>query len=387
MMPLLIFETHPIQYRTPIYQEMEAISPGKITVVFASDFSIRGYRDEGFQQKIAWDTPLLENYSSIVLHTELGNGINSFHGLTGKGVRACMSRLAPAAVMTCSFGYRFNMRVYFEALRQRRKLWIRAETQDDVFQRSRIKGALRSTIYRTLYRSVDRFFYIGQANREHYLRHGVPESKLRPAHYCTPNRLENLSLSEKQSRRDSIRASFGISEQDYVVAFFGKLIPKKNPDLLFEAWRYMSSELRARMKFFFVGAGEMLEELKAIAAKENIPTVFTGFVNQSNIADYYLASDTVVLPSRKMGETWGLVANEALDAGCAVVVSDAVGCARDFETWDRFRIFPVGDGVALAKTLLELVTFEHDFDWAAERMQNYSVKAAATSLVHEIELL
>jgi len=30
----------------------------------------------------------------------------------------------------------------------------------------------------------------------------------------------------------------------------------------------------------------------------------------------------MVLPSRRAGETWGLVVNEALQAGCAVIVSE-----------------------------------------------------------------
>jgi hypothetical protein len=41
----------------------------------------------------------------------------------------------------------------------------------------------------------------------------------------------------------------------------------------------------------------------------------------------------------KNGRDWGLVANEALQAGCGVVVSSAVGCSIDFKNLDRFAVF------------------------------------------------
>jgi hypothetical protein len=59
---LLVLETHPIQYRAPIFQAYERMFPGELEVVYASDFSVRGYRDRDFGASVAWDVPLMSGY-------------------------------------------------------------------------------------------------------------------------------------------------------------------------------------------------------------------------------------------------------------------------------------------------------------------------------------
>jgi glycosyltransferase involved in cell wall biosynthesis len=118
-----------------------------------------------------------------------------------------------------------------------------------------------------------------------------------------------------------------------------------------------------------------------------VKTHFVGFINQSKLPDYYLASDLVVLPSRRMGETWGLVVNEALHAGCAAVVSEAVGCNQDFGSWTRVRVVPVDNAAALSTAIEELAVIPHDFCWADTLMDAYSTEAAARAVVGAIARL
>jgi len=47
----------------------------------------------------------------------------------------------------------------------------------------------------------------------------------------------------------------------------------------------------------------------------------TGFVNQADLPPYYHAADILVLPSSH--EPWGLVVNEAMNRGLAVIATDA----------------------------------------------------------------
>ena len=103
--------------------------------------------------------------------------------------------------------------------------------------------------------------------------------------------------------------------------------------------------------------------------------------------DWYLAADVVVLPSRRAGETWGLVANEAMQAGCAVVVTEAVGCAADFGRWQRFRTIPVGSASHLASALEDLSSYPRSFTWASAGLQSYSINAAAQAFADAIRVL
>ena len=389
---VLAFDTHPIQYRAPVFRELERQLPGAVRVIYENDRSVRGYRDAGFGREISWDIPLLEGYDVTVLESKSdGKSVRS-NWWGDPRVDRIIDACNPKAILLHQINVRFSMAVYFAAVRRRIPLWFRAETQDRAFERSKIKECIRGIIYRLIYRKVDLAFCVGEANREHLLRFGIPGDKMRMARFGTPDPLAGLTSDEKIARRIAKRREMGFEDEDYVVAFFGKLIPKKDPLLLQEAYSLLPAPLRARTHLLYVGSGELdaelhrrNDDLQKSAGRE--VSHFAGFVNQKAISDYYLAADALVLPSRKMGETWGLVVNEALQAGGAAVVSDAVGCSHEFGTWERVRVIPVGDAAALATSLESLSGFPRDFTWAAKSMNAYTIEAAATALAAEIKTL
>ena len=387
-MRLLIFETHPIQYRAPVYSRLQEISPGSFNVVYASDFSVRGGRDPGFAQALTWDTNLLAGYPSIVLRSDLTQSPSDWNALDGRGLWGLIRRLQPGAILLNSLNYRYDAVAYAAARLHGTQVWMRCETQDYAFPRSWLKNLIRSAYYRLLYAGITQAFPIGRLNREHWIRHGLRPRQLRAANYCTPDRAGPLSLQERGNRRRALRDQLGLGPHQLLVAFFGKLIAKKDPTLLLEAVPYLSETMRQRLSLLYVGSGELQKELEVqavtVEACDGITTHFAGFVNQSALPDWYLAADVVVLPSRRAGETWGLVVNEALQAGCGVVVSEAVGCAADFGDWERFRTIPVGSAQHLAEALTDLACYTRSFDWASDGLVNYSIEAAAQALATAI---
>jgi glycosyltransferase involved in cell wall biosynthesis len=164
------------------------------------------------------------------------------------------------------------------------------------------------------------------------------------------------------------------------VLFSGKLIQKKAPDLILDAFARLGAERRASTRIVFLGSGIMMDELKQRAEQFPGSAIFPGFVNQRDLPGYYLAADMLVLPSRRMGETWGLVVNEALHAGCGVIVSDAVGSHREFGGWERVRVIREGNVAECACAIEELAKFPRSFDWCAQAMRRYSVSAAAEAI-------
>lgn len=386
---LLVFDSHPVQYRVPIWQIMERRFPGNLHVVYGSDCSVRGHVDSGFGRAVAWDDPMLDGYANTVLNCEKGKPLSGWGSLTGKGVKELFDQLTPKAVLLTGLNYRYDLVAFYEARRRGIPVWLRCETQDDALRRSKGKYLLRSLLYRSIYWGFKRVFYIGELNRNHYLRHGVAERKLRPARYGTLDRFINLSTVEKQALRASARRQAGLPDDAFIVGFSGKFIPKKHPEILFQMLQMLRPDLRRRTYLYFIGSGELEETLHAEAdsARQQwgVQSFFAGFVNQSELAAHYLAMDVLVLPSRRQGETWGLVANEAMQAGCGVVVSDAVGCGADFGKWERFRIFREGDAPNLATCLTDLFRFPRNFDWATELLKAYSLEATATALLTAYE--
>jgi glycosyltransferase involved in cell wall biosynthesis len=383
---LVILESHPVQYHAPVYRELAKQCPGRTLVLYASDCSVRGHTDPGFGRVVAWDVPLLEGYPHRVLHAERGEGLHGFRSLRGNQMPGLLRRLRPRAVLFGQLAYEFEWAAYLTCLVLRIPMWLRTETQDAAFERGWLKSAVRSVAYRVAYAGFARFFCIGELNRRHYLAHGVPVRKLTYARYGVPDRLAGVSETDKRRRRSELRAQLRIDDTSEVVAFFGKLIPKKDPMILLEGWNLLPAERRRRVRILYVGDGELKESLWVRAEALGAATIFAGFINQSQLTDYYLAADVAVLPSRRMGETWGLVVNEALLAGCGVVVSEAVGCAVEFNGLPRVITVPVGSAAAVAAALAGLLDLPREFEWARPALDDYTIDRAAAGIAAEIDL-
>ena len=242
---LLIVESHPIQYRAPVYAELNRLCPDLIHVVYASDFSLRGGRDPGFGSAITWDSDLLDGYPSTVLSSRLNHAPAGWNDLKGPGLPALVERLKPQAMLLTSLNHRYDYVAYALGLWHKIPIWMRLETQDQAFERSPLKGVLRSAYYRLFYSGVSKAFPIGQLNRQHWLRHGLKPNQLVDAHYCTPDRAVGLSLAVREQRRQLLRRSLGLQPQQLLVAFFGKLIAMKQPDLLLDALLELTAALRS----------------------------------------------------------------------------------------------------------------------------------------------
>jgi glycosyltransferase involved in cell wall biosynthesis len=102
---------------------------------------------------------------------------------------------------------------------------------------------------------------------------------------------------------------------------------------------------------------------------------------------YYLAADALMLPSRRMGETWGLVVNEALSAGCGVIMTSAVGSSTDFRQGEHVRIIPDNSINACAQAISSLSKMRRSFDWSQSLLAPYTIEAAAQAIAAKIDTL
>lgn len=103
---LLVFDSHPVQYRVPIWREMERLQPGSVHVVYATDCSVRGHADSGFGQTVAWDDPMPEGHASTVLGCERGTLLGGWGSLTGKAVGQVLAEKRPRAKTGLKVKYR-----------------------------------------------------------------------------------------------------------------------------------------------------------------------------------------------------------------------------------------------------------------------------------------
>ncbi|MBL7113822.1 MAG: glycosyltransferase family 4 protein [Bacteroidales bacterium] len=130
-----------------------------------------------------------------------------------------------------------------------------------------------------------------------------------------------LTSGEKRHVRERI----GIGHDSKVIMFSGRLVAIKCPDLLIKAFFIVKREF-PKMELLVVGYGPEEQKLKKMAGV-NSGIHFLGHQGIDEIPKLYGISDILVLPS--ISEPWGLVVNEAMACGCAIIVSDKCGCAKD----------------------------------------------------------
>jgi glycosyltransferase involved in cell wall biosynthesis len=237
---------------------------------------------------------------------------------------------------------------------------------------------LRRAVLRYVYRHVDIGLYVGQNNREYFLRNGLKDSQLRWA----PHSIDNDRFADVgggADRRACVwRRQLGIDDQHTTVLFAGKLEPTKAPDLLLRVFLRLAGD---NEHLIIVGTGALEGTLRAIAAG-HARVHFLGFQNQSVMPDVYRLGDVFVLPSQ--GETWGLAINEAMAAGRPVIVSDKVGCAPDLVRPENGVVFQSGNEEALGTGLMRVLRNEvarFDMGMASKkRIAAWSFEAQASAI-------
>ena len=154
-------------------------------------------------------------------------------------------------------------------------------------------------------------------------------------------------------RRDALKAAFGIAAQRRVVLFCARFVAKKLPLMLVDA--FLDAALGDGWVLLMVGDGPLRRACAARAAERNAGEhmVFTGFLDQTEVARAYAVAEVMVLPSSG-SETWGLVVNEAMNFGCLPIVSDRVGCAPDLVAGKCGLVFPHDRPDALRAALRRL---------------------------------
>lgn len=382
--PLVVIETHPVQYHAPVYRELESNLGIPVTAIYGSDFSVAGYRDREFGASFRWDTDLLSGHAASFLSTVADGGARSADSVSARGLHAALRAADPAAILLTGYSPSFYRSAWIAAWRARRPLLVRAETTDHARNRGAAREWTRTAALRLLYRSCTRLLYVGRRSHDHFKRLGIPGEKLVFSPYCVDSTAFDPTEESRARRRAATRESLGVGDAEYVILFSGKLSQRKAPDLLLRAVRSLLPEIRDRITVAFLGSGELQGKLEELAcALPKVAAHFLGFQNQTQLSPYYHAADLLVLPSLH-SETWGLVVNEALHHGVPCVVSDAVGCAPDLvEPGVTGEIAATGSAESLAAAIekaLTLVGRTEIRSRCREKVSGYTVDKAAQGI-------
>ncbi len=375
--------SHPIQYQAPLLRRLAEEPDIDLTVLFGSDFSARAYQDPGFGTAVTWDVPLLEGYRSRVLPAVRDNGtVSATTPLSRNVLRALRDRDGqPAFDALWVHGYASlnALRGIVAAHALGIPILLRAESWSGDRPRSRVKSLTKRAFFRVLRPFVVATLPIGSRNAAYWresLGDAIPQF---PVPYAVDNAYFAQKAAAARPQLARLRTELQLEPNRPVILFASKLQPRKRAADLIEAFARLTPRLSLAPYLLIVGDGEKRTSLEELCATKNLDGVrFLGFRNQSELPALFALADVFVLPSQH--ESWGLIVNEAMAAGCPVVVSSDVGAAPDLVTdGHNGFIYPCGDIAALTSALFNILrspeTAPRMGQAAAQRIASWDLEA------------
>jgi len=191
-------------------------------------------------------------------------------------------------------------------------LWL-----DDWGYKKHLIRKIFEPFVRLIYLKADGILVHGMKHYLYFLKLGVDKRKI----FFIGNA---STILREFSSEDQIKRIRGIVNTKYITLYVGGLIKRKNVDKIIKAIYYLRQK-NFDVGLLIVGQGPEFKNLYKLTWKMKLTNYvkFLGWIPFHRLANYYLAADVFVFPAEN--EPWGLVINEALEAGIPIVTTKSIG--------------------------------------------------------------
>ena len=131
-------------------------------------------------------------------------------------------------------------------------------------------------------------------------------------HVSVMSRGVDVAKYSREKRSNPLRESWGVSEQDLVLLYVGRLAKEKNIYQVLDSFVEIQKKLPST-KLILVGDGPLRKILQKLCPE----AIFAGTQIGNDLATYYASGDIFLFPS--LTETFGNVVPEAMASGLGVV--------------------------------------------------------------------
>jgi glycosyltransferase involved in cell wall biosynthesis len=376
---LAVLAPFPAHQHAPLYRRLAADPRLDFTVLFAS------YADVGYGRPMVLDQNVLDGYHSEFLRRASNHyGFVSPWALRDPDIARALVKGRYEVLWL--HGYNFAVHVLAAATMRLRGMPIMfRENQTLMHPRGVLKSAAKEVALRALFRGSFGL-YVGSESKRWFEHYGIPRDRLFWVPYCVDNERLRRACAELGPRTE-LRRSFGLPDDQPLFLSVSRLIPKKQPLAVLEAFR--RARQRVGCSLLIVGSGELEGAIREEIARRDIPDVaLAGFLSQSEVPRAFACADAFVLFSR-YDETWGLVVNEAMNFGLPVLVSDKVGSGTDLvEEGRNGYVIAIEDLESLSTRMLQIAEDSELRGRLGRRsleiIQDWNVEAAARGIVDAV---
>jgi glycosyltransferase involved in cell wall biosynthesis len=210
------------------------------------------------------------------------------------------------------------------------------------------KEKAQMLLYRQLFRRSDLLVYVSENQRDRWRDWGLRAAADAVVHNGID--VDHFS-TERTPRHEHLRASLGLTEEDYVIGLCSGLRPEKaHGDLL-----HALAQLRGRgipAKALLIGDGPERSHIESLTAELGLRghVIITGL--QEDVRPYIACCDVMTLVSHT--ETFSLAALESMALGKPLVMSDIGGASEQVVHGQTGLLFEPHDVAALTEQLTTL---------------------------------
>ena len=303
-----------------------------------------------------------------------------------KGMWSALNSLHPAAI---AMGLCKETRVaWFTTLLwcrlKKRKAVLLMDSKYDDSPRNFIKERIK----RLFISRFDAALVGGTYSRDYAEFLGIPAPKIFLGCDVVDNQHFAAQADGAGEQAPRLREQYGLPE-DYFL-YVGRIDDNKNISRLLESYdRYVRSFSGEAWHLLVCGSGPLEAELREKARQLGLHKIhFQGFVQIDQLPIYYGLARCLIFPS--LGDTWGLVVNEAMASGLPVLVSKACGCVPDLvQEGVNGHTFDPCDVEALAQLMLKMSSGRVDLramrDASRKIIAGWSLETFAQNLLKAVE--
>jgi len=345
--------SHPIQYQAPLLRRLALEPDIDLTVFFCSDHSAKEYADEGFGGiRVKWDVPLLEGYHYEFLPVVRRSTEVTFWGPINRGFFRAFAKGKFDAVWL--HGY-WNINCILTMIAAKVlgiPLLERAEGSLIDHPRSGLKLAIKRVFFSLMRHFVSAVLPVSGRNRDYWVHYLGPHFPSFMVPYAVDNAYFQSMTAIASRSRELFRKQLKLERDRLIILYASKLTDRKRCIDLIDAYLTIKPVIEGKRPYLLiVGDGNERANCEARVPEADKSSIrFIGFQNQSQLARFFDICDVFVLPS--VYEPFGLIVNEVMNAGKAIIVSDQVGCQPDLiADGVNGKIFPARDTAALGAAL------------------------------------
>jgi glycosyltransferase involved in cell wall biosynthesis len=300
-------------YKTLLFNELHIKYPNFRVLYIAEIEGIRKWKVNKETMQFPYDIMFekkIDNVSHIKAAIETYKRLNLYN---------------PEIIIISGYNYLFCWSALIWAKRKKKKVIVIVESHYLDKPRNKIKEGIKKLFIS----NCDGILAAGSRHKDYIVELGAKSENIfiMGGVGGVDRVLYDRMMLEKKKNKSQLCNELGFPSRKYFI-FVGRFSSEKNILFLLEAYERLKNKIGEDWGLILVGDGPQRREIDNFIFKHKIKDiVLPGFIQSEELPLFYAVSEIFILPS--ISEPWGLVVNEAMNAGLPVLVSNRCGCYPD----------------------------------------------------------